>query len=96
MFKKFLISVLLLPAVAIAQPVIVDRKILCNRTDLVFAELANSDFKEIPLWVGEGQQKTKTVLVVNQKTRTWTLIQFNETVACLLAAGEDYQLVKTQ
>lgn len=67
MFKKFLISVLLLPAVAVAQPVTVDRKVLCNRTDLVFTELTRSEYKEIPLWVGEASRNTKVVLVVNKK-----------------------------
>lgn len=98
MIRQFLLGCLLLPAVSSAQPVAIDTKILCNETKIVLAEIAKSEYRELPLWVGETsrQSKTKTAIVANEKTRTWTLIQYNEDVTCIIAIGEGFRFVKTQ
>lgn len=87
-----LLSVLLLPAVAFSQPVTVEKPIICNHTNLVMAELARSEYREIPIWLGDSGNNTKVLLILNSKTKTWTLILFNNEVACPLAAGENYRL----
>lgn len=95
MFQKFLAVCVLLPAVSMAQPVVIDTKVICNSTKSVLAEIAKSDYKELPLWVGEinKQSGTKLAIVANEKTGTWTLLQYNEDVACLLSIGEGYRFV---
>lgn len=94
MFKKILLGLLLLPAVSLAQPVTVERSVICNRTDLVLAEIAKSEYKEHPVWIGEAGKTVKVAVVVNEKTKTWTIIQYNESIACLLTAGEGYNFLK--
>lgn len=90
--RKFLMAVLFLPLVSMAQPVVITQKLNCNSTTGVFEKIARSEFKEKPVWIGSNKT-SKIVVVVNEKTGTWTIIQFNDEIACLFAAGEGYRLI---
>jgi hypothetical protein len=84
--KKLLISVLLLPVLASAQgPVTVEKKVVCHWANVILESLAK-DFEEKPIWAGVGADKTRYSLFTNT-TGSWTLIQFNEEVACIIGAG---------
>lgn len=98
MIRQFLLGCLLLPAVSLAQPVVVDNKMICNSTRIVLAEIAKSEYREVPLWVGEvsKESKVKLAIVANEKTGSWTLLQYNDEVACLMSVGEGFRFVKTQ
>lgn len=98
MIRQFLLGCLLLPAVSSAQPVVVDNKMVCNATRIVLAEIAKSDYREVPLWVGDisKESKVKLAIVANEKTGSWTLLQYNDEVACLMSMGEGFRFVKTQ
>lgn len=92
--KKFLLSVLLLPAVAMAQPVTVEKPVVCEKLHIVIESLQNSNYKEVPIWSGIDE-KSKYALFANEKTKTWTFIQFNQNIACILGVGEKSQLIFT-
>ena len=84
--KKILISVLLLPVLALAQgPVIVEKPLLCADTSELLSGLQNK-YEESPIWVGQDE-KSKYSLFVS-KSGTWTLVQFTENVACILGVGK--------
>lgn len=87
-----LLSLLLLPAVAFAQPVTVEKTLFCEKTEKVMANIKDNSYKEIPFWLGLTD-KTAVILIQNHKTKTWTLIQFNNEYACILASGVDYKLL---
>lgn len=45
---------------------------------------------EIPVWTAkDGQDDSRYLLLVNSKTRTWTLLQFTPETACILGLGEE-------
>ena len=46
------------------------------------------NFKEMPLWVGKTNTGTHVTLLVNKETHTWTLIEYEANLACVLGAGE--------
>lgn len=85
--RKFLLGVLLLPAFVLAQPVTVEKPVVCEKTEKVIETLQNGQYKELPTWIGYDD-KSRYALFVNTKTKTWTIIQFNETIACVVGAGE--------
>jgi hypothetical protein len=85
--RKFLLGVLLLPALVVAQPVTVEKTVVCEKTVLVIESLQNGDYKEQPSWIGYDD-KSKYSLFTNEKTKTWTMIQFNDTIACIIGSGE--------
>lgn len=95
---KFLLGVLLLPAVAFAQPVTVDKPVtvnkpvLCSTVEVVFSELTKK-YEEQPIWIGD-KNDSKVVVFVNKSTSTWTVVQFDKKTACVLDGGENFQYKK--
>lgn len=90
--RKFLLGVLLLPALAHAQPVTVEKPVQCEKTETIINGLLSSDYKEQPIWVGKDE-KSRYSVFANPKTGSWTLIQFNDKIACMLGAGEGSKII---
>jgi hypothetical protein len=93
--RKLLLGVLLLPAWASAQLVTVDKPVDCGSVEVLLSGLMYSEYKEKPIWVGKDEQSSYS-LFVNEKTKTWTLVQFNEKVACVLGTGEGSKMLFSQ
>lgn len=89
--KNLIFSLLLLPVFAFAQqePNIVDKKIVCVEIDVLMKELKKNEYNEIPFWMGTDTESYWT-LIANKDTGTWTIIQFNEEVGCMIGAGENH------
>lgn len=92
--RKLLLGVLLLPALAQAQPVTVEKPVVCDKTEKVIETLQGGQYKENPSWIG-FDDKSKYALFVNEKTKTWTMIQFNENIACVIGLGEGSKTIFT-
>jgi len=45
--------------------------------------------KETPIWVGKSVHNTHITLMMNKQTRSWTMIEYDTKIACVLGAGED-------
>ncbi len=75
---------------ASAQSVTVEKPLKCGDTKNLIQGLASEDYKEKPIWWGiePGTAVSRYSLFVNEQTKSWTLIQFDETIACVLGAGE--------
>lgn len=93
MLKIAIACVLFLPAFVVAQqqqgPVKVEKPVICGPTELVIGEVAN--YKEIPVW-GSQLEDSKIALFANPETESWTMIQWNKDVACVIEAGKGYFL----
>jgi hypothetical protein len=86
--RQILLGVLFLPVLAQAQ-VKVEKTVVCGPTTEVFESIAK-DWKERPVW-GSRLEDSRIVLTINESTKTWTIVQFNEEIACIIEAGEQYQ-----
>lgn len=72
-----------------AEPRTLSKRVMCEDTERVFKTLVD-EYKETPQWYGyNDQQKTAVTLTVNLTTGAWTLIEFNQTTACIIAVGEN-------
>jgi len=82
---------MLVLGLAVAQSVTVQKPVECADTATLLRGLSGSDYKETPIWWGiePGATVSKYSLFVNEKTKTWTLIQFDEKIACVLGTGEN-------
>ena len=90
MLKGAILGVLFLPALVFAQePVRVDKPVICGPTELVLKEIVN--FKELPIW-GSQLEDSKIAIFANPESETWTIVQWNKDVACVIEAGEKYFL----
>lgn len=73
------------------DPVITEKSVVCYDTKKVFESLFKK-YKEIPLWTGIDGNDHYAV-TVNKDTKTWTIIQFNHEIACVIGNGERYELI---
>ena len=87
----FLLPVMLVLGIAVAQSVTVQKSIECADTATLLRGLNGSDYKEKPIWWGiePGTTVSRYSLFVNEETKSWTLIQFDEKIACVLGTGEN-------
>jgi hypothetical protein len=89
--KYLLLLTLLLPSLLTAQPIVIQKPVTCTETKMLLQGLTSSDYKETPAWLGiePGAEVSKYSVFVNQQTKTWTIIQFNDKIACVLGTGTD-------
>ena len=45
--------------------------------------------KETPIWVGKTVHNSYITLLMNKETRSWTMIEYDAKLACVLGAGEE-------
>ena len=78
----------LLSPIANAQEIIdLQKPLKCSKPEAVM-NYFKDNFNEMPLWVGKTNTGTHITLLVNKETRTWTLIEYEANLACVLGAGE--------
>jgi hypothetical protein len=90
MLKYLIAGVLLLPVAALSEPVTVDKEVLCDNVKTMVEVLADK-YGEQPIVIAQGK-KSRIAVVVNPKTTTWTVIEYNETVSCVLGEGEGFNI----
>lgn len=91
--KKLLI--LLFPGVALAQPTIENKEVVCDKTERVFSLLTNQKYKEVPSWLGVSS-RNKFILFVNQNKNTWSMVEYDNDYACIIGAGRGSEFVDIQ
>lgn len=89
--KPLLAAVLLTPVLAFAAPVTIQVTVVCDNTRPLLDNL-EKQYGERPLWIGKSDT-TGVVLVANPETRGWTIVQYNEKVACVLTSGDGFRAV---
>lgn len=92
----FPILILLVPLLASAEPIQINKPVTCENTLLIFQALVEQA-GEKPIWVGKGDgtDTSKTVILANEKTKSWTIVQFDKSMACVLGSGVGSQLIFT-
>lgn len=92
MIKKIITAgvLFILPTLAISQQV-QQKPVLCDETIKMLPFLEKA-YKEQPHWVGKATKDSEGwfVVMLNEETKTWTLVQYNHEVACLLGDGKTY------
>ena len=89
--RKFLLGVLLLPALALAEPVTVEKKVVCDKASIMLPYIKEK-YNEEPLWLGEDGQSSYA-LIVNQETQTWSMFQYSaeEDISCSIDSGTGFK-----
>jgi hypothetical protein len=70
----------------------IEKPVICSDVKSMIEFLSGSGYRESPFWVGKDE-KSRYVLMVNEKAKTWSMVQFNDQVACILGTGEGHTLV---
>jgi hypothetical protein len=75
-------------SIADAQEVIdLTKSMKCGKAEFVMNHFAR-EYGEMPLWVGKSNTGTHITLLVNKEKRSWTMIEYDANIACVLGAGE--------
>ena len=78
---------------AYGEPFIVDRKMYCyDGAENIIPKLSEV-FKEVPIW-GANIGSSSLVLTINEKTRTWSILQYDNKVACIIQTGTNFFQLK--
>jgi hypothetical protein len=80
-----LAMVFLIIASSYAQSFQAEKPVICTDIKVLFEGLKEKYDEEL-FWSGVGPEN-KFVLMVNTRTRTWTMIEFNNNVACVIGEG---------
>lgn len=89
MRKTITALALLLSTTTFAQEIInLAKEMKCSDAQSVMNYFVDIH-KEKPVWVGKSVHNTHITLLMNRETRSWTLIEYDSKLACVLGAGED-------
>jgi len=76
-------------SIANAQEVIdINKAMKCSNAQTVINYFFDT-YKETPVWVGKTVLNTNITLLMNKETRSWTMVEYDARIACVLGAGED-------
>jgi hypothetical protein len=89
---KFIFGVLLLPALAYAQPVTVEKPVICDTPKTVIETLTGTGYREQPFWAGTDES-SRYIMLVNEDTGSWSIVQFNNNIACVLGTGDNHRQI---
>jgi len=79
----------LISSIAHAQQIIdLNKAMKCSDAQIVMNYFVDTH-KETPVWVGKSVHNTHITLLMNRETRSWTMIEYDSRLACVLGAGED-------
>lgn len=93
--RYLLLAVLcLISSVASAQQMYdVERPVSCGSVKMVINSLMGSEIDEKPIWIGRtSDTNTQTAVMINTKTQTWTVVQYDGKTACILSVGEGFKI----
>ena len=83
----------LMTSVTHAQLQEYERRLTCGETQFVMSALIKTA-QEKPVWGGaDPQTGTQTSILVNTKTLTWTVVQYDHKMACVLQSGEGFRIL---
>jgi len=93
--QKYIMAFLLCltSTVANAQPFETNKPVICNDSKTVITFLGERYGERLVWMANDGQDLSKFGLFVNEKTKTWTLLQFTPEIACVIGLGNDSKLI---
>lgn len=90
--RSIIAGVLLIPALALAEPVKVDKPVECYKMERGLKHLIG-EFGEQPIWLGSTAEGHQSGLFLNPKTGTWTFVTApNGDTLCIIEHGTGFQM----
>lgn len=91
--KYIFAALVLISSVAHAQLSEYERRFTCGKTQFVISALTRNA-QEKPIWSGtDPQSGTQTMILQNTRTLTWTVVQYDQDMACVLQSGTGFRIL---
>lgn len=87
--RTIILAIALLFATSANSQVQMTKRVMCAETKQVLEAFQGSKYKEVLRWSGRDLQNEENtyVLLTNAKTKTFTIIEMNAQMACVLGTG---------
>jgi hypothetical protein len=90
----FLFCLGMMSNVANADPIERRKVVFCDKTNVIL-ETVKKDFDEEPIWYAKDlPTPTQYMITASKQNDTWTLIQFDDTQACVLGVGTGSKILQ--
>jgi len=94
--RLVLLTILCVPFMAFAnEPVKINKEVFCTNTTTMFSAVRTM-YGEQPIWHGDAEGESSVVITANPTTNTWSIIHYNEKIACLLEIGKGFRFRDTK
>lgn len=60
----------------------------CSEVETIMGYFSDKH-NEKPVWVGKTVHNTHITLLMNKGTRSWTMVEYDSRLGCVLGAGEE-------
>lgn len=91
--KYIFAALVLISSMAHAQLSEYERRFTCGETRFVITALTKTA-QEKPIWVGtDPETGTQTMILQNTRTLTWTVVQYDQKMACVLHSGTGFRIL---
>lgn len=91
--RNLLLTLLLVPTLAWSADFVYEKPLHCGNRQAIIDGLTGDRYTENPLWYGnDALDDSEYVMFINHHTGTWTILQMNATIACVLGAGNKIKL----
>jgi len=91
--KYIFVALVLISSVVHAQLSEYERRFTCGKTQFVISALTRNA-QEKPIWSGtDPQSGTETMILQNTRTLTWTVVQYDQDMACVLQSGTGFRIL---
>jgi protein-arginine kinase len=91
--KKIILSLLLsISTIACSQQENA-KPVLCMNTKEMFDAIFEEYNETILMVLDQDSFPNKIILTVNHITKTWSLVEYNTGIACLLGSGNNYKIM---
>jgi len=90
---KKIILLLLLAVSTIACSKETNKPVLCMEAKELFDAIFEEYRETILMVFDQDSFPNKIVLTVNPATKTWSLVEYNTEIACLLGSGNNYKIM---
>ena len=93
--KKLLIavSICLFSLTSNAQLVQVNKPVVCGKLKDIIEEVSGEKYQEQPFWTGAQGDTNKIIIMLNKKEKTWTIIQYEGEIGCMIGSGNRGALI---
>ena len=93
--RKVIATLLFLPTLVFASDWIEAHKpIDCGPFQEILSIVTQKGVEEEVAWIGKAENNSSVALFLNPKTSTWTLVQYNKEVSCVLEMGKTSKTFK--
>jgi len=77
-----------------AQSFETEKPVICSDLKTIVEFVSGPEYEEQPFWNGRGEEGSKYILMLNPLTQSWTFIQYNDKIACVIGSGVNGRLLR--